>query len=377
MGHALCTHIFDVTGFRLLICVRIQIGNQSLTLSDPTSAPNLPKLRLSYSAGLTILSLFVSCIVAVLAFSFLGLRWTPIRTRFRTALGRDESPPTISKVEMGELSKDDGANSIYSKTAASLYSRDVTEDDSSSMDGEEFGLHPAKVSTGGMVKIIVAGTICGAGIAAMHYVGQFSISGLAKVDNDWWTVVLSILIAVLAVITGLWILFVLLRPKLQHSWYKRLGVAMILGGATTLMHFVALLGTHYYIVAGSFESLLSHRPTSRTLIRKLLAHSCHCFAHGLTICHSRSRWHPYPAVLHLAASIRSVCATANCPKERSPTTYDSVCRAFRQCGQHFGSARRSSASFSSDLDWRRIRQVLFCRRARGVWLTKTAFHDSC
>ena len=55
----------------------------------------------------------------------------------------------------------------------------------------------------------------------------------------------------LAVSLGLYILFVVFRPKLQHSWYKRLAVAMILGAGVTTMHFVALVGTHYFAKEGT------------------------------------------------------------------------------------------------------------------------------
>lgn len=52
------------------------------------------------------------------------------------------------------------------------------------------------------------------------------------------------------VTVGLYILFVIFRPKLQHSWYKRILVAGILAVGVTLMHFVALLGTHYWAIQG-------------------------------------------------------------------------------------------------------------------------------
>lgn len=77
------------------------------------------------------------------------------------------------------------------------------------------------------------------------YVGQVSINSVPKVNNVAYIVFLSILIAMVAVTVGLFLLFVVLRPKLQHSWYKRLGVAMILGLATSLMHFGELSSTSH------------------------------------------------------------------------------------------------------------------------------------
>lgn len=69
------------------------------------------------------------------------------------------------------------------------------------------------------------------------YVGQVSINSVPRVTNTAWIVAISILIAMLAVSLGLFLLFVVLRPKLEHRWYKRLGVAMILGVGVCLMHF--------------------------------------------------------------------------------------------------------------------------------------------
>lgn len=76
-----------------------------------------------------------------------------------------------------------------------------------------------------------------ASLLRADYVGQISINSVPKVDNLAYVVFLSILIAMVAVSTGLVLLFVVLRPKLTHTWYKRLGVAVILGIATSLMHF--------------------------------------------------------------------------------------------------------------------------------------------
>jgi hypothetical protein len=83
------------------------------------------------------------------------------------------------------------------------------------------------------------------------YVGQISINSVPRVTNSWYTVFLSVIIAMACVTVGLYILFVVFRPKLQHSWYKRVIVAMILGVGVTLMHFVALLGTHYWAIEGT------------------------------------------------------------------------------------------------------------------------------
>lgn len=97
------------------------------------------------------------------------------------------------------------------------------------------------------------------------YVGQVSISSVPRVTNDWYTILASILIAMIAVSAGLFTLFVIFRPKLQHSWYKRLAVAMLLGAGVTAMHFVALVGTHYYARRGTGLSTPADN-TTKTVI---------------------------------------------------------------------------------------------------------------
>jgi NO-binding membrane sensor protein with MHYT domain len=50
-------------------------------------------------------------------------------------------------------------------------------------------------------------------------------------------VVGSIIIAAGAVIVALYIMFIMLRPKLKHTWASKLAVAVILAIAVCAMHF--------------------------------------------------------------------------------------------------------------------------------------------
>lgn len=50
-------------------------------------------------------------------------------------------------------------------------------------------------------------------------------------------VVGSIIIASGAVVIALYILFIMLRPKLKHNWASKIGVAVILAIAVCAMHF--------------------------------------------------------------------------------------------------------------------------------------------
>ncbi|GAA5904048.1 hypothetical protein JCM6882_003811 [Rhodosporidiobolus microsporus] len=286
------------------------VGNQSVTLRlpSPWEGRGVP---LSYNAGFTILSLVVSCLSMILAFSFIGLRVSVPRWRSRLTdeelgstnaseksvtrdgdgfedeaadmrpdgFGEPKSPDLVAtggafdpdlKVDNSQqqtrFAIPGGRKMSLAGTAFNIQLpkrggkqaeedekrrvEDDDEEDEKSEDGGDFGVNAATVSRWGVAKVLAAGVVCGGGIAAMHYVGQISINSVPRVTNNWYTVLLSVIIAMACVSVGLYILFVIFRPKLQHSWYKRVIVAMILGVGVTLMHFVALLGTHYWVREG-------------------------------------------------------------------------------------------------------------------------------
>ncbi|GAA5820515.1 hypothetical protein JCM11251_003025 [Rhodosporidiobolus azoricus] len=306
------------------------VGNQAVTLRLPApwEGRGVP---LSYNAGYTILSLVVSCLSMILAFSFIGLRLFVPRGRSRLTdeehgstehseksmtregeslddevpemtgnsfAGEQKSPdlgatgaafdPDL-KVENGQQTRfalPGGRKMSLAGTAFNIQlpkrgskedkereerrrQEDEEEEEENSEDGGDFGVSSASVSRWGVFKVLMAGIVCGGGIAAMHYVGQVSINSVPRVTNNWYTILLSVIIAMACVSVGLYILFVIFRPKLQHSWYKRVIVAMILGVGVTLMHFVALLGTHYWAIEGqSLES--GNNDGTKTLIIALI-----------------------------------------------------------------------------------------------------------
>ncbi|TNY24789.1 hypothetical protein DMC30DRAFT_6168 [Rhodotorula diobovata] len=169
------------------------------------------------------------------------------QTRFDLPRERKRSlAPSTFSVTLPK--RDGGAHSLAAEKRPERASMDEEED--GTVDDGEFGVGAAKVSLWGVSKILLAGIVCGGGIAAMHYIGQVSINSVPRVTNSWYTVFLSVIIAMFCVTVGLYILFVIFRPKLQHSWYKRILVAGILAVGVTLMHFVALLGTHYWAIQG-------------------------------------------------------------------------------------------------------------------------------
>ncbi|BGP24991.1 MHYT domain signaling protein [Rhodotorula toruloides] len=289
------------------------VGNQAVTLHfpPPWQGAGVP---LSYNAGFTILSLVVSCVSMIIAFSFIGLRFDLPGWRSRLAdveqgSSAEKSDDTAYDDEYGTDgidkkdaefatgaafdpdvkadSPEDGRQTRFNlppgrkmplsstfdialpkrhNKVAEEKKRAVEDEDEETEDGGDFGVGGVRLSGSGVAKILLAGIVCGGGIAAMHYVGQVSIDSVPLVTNSWYTVLLSVIIAMLCVTVGLYILFVIFRPKLQHSWYKRVIVAGILAIGVTLMHFVALLGTHYWARQGEALKAGSDNTTKMIII---------------------------------------------------------------------------------------------------------------
>jgi NO-binding membrane sensor protein with MHYT domain len=55
-------------------------------------------------------------------------------------------------------------------------------------------------------------------------------------------VVGSVVVACAAVIVALYIMFIVLRPKLKHGWFIKVAIACILGAAVCCMHYIAMGG---------------------------------------------------------------------------------------------------------------------------------------
>ena len=69
------------------------------------------------------------------------------------------------------------------------------------------------------------------------YIGQLSIIGIPYIGYKAPYVVGSVVIACGAVVIALYIMFVVLRPKLKHTWASKIVVAAILATAVCGMHF--------------------------------------------------------------------------------------------------------------------------------------------
>ncbi|AXG82092.1 MHYT domain-containing protein [Streptomyces paludis] len=82
--------------------------------------------------------------------------------------------------------------------------------------------------------LLVAGTLTGFGVAAMHYIGMAGMRLHARMEYDTTVVVLSVLIAVVAATAALW------AAVSIHGFLPSLAASMVMGIAVTGMHYTGM-----------------------------------------------------------------------------------------------------------------------------------------
>ncbi len=98
-------------------------------------------------------------------------------------------------------------------------------------------------------RLCVAGTIMGAGVAAMHFTGMYAMQMSPGIEYTFWKVVLSVVVAIAASIAALWLAFTLRMPDVENLVIKRLGAAFIMAIAITGMHYLGMSAANF--AAGS------------------------------------------------------------------------------------------------------------------------------
>src|SRR6266550_2413358 len=93
--------------------------------------------------------------------------------------------------------------------------------------------------------LILGGTLMGAGIGAMHYVGMAAMRMNAVMRYDPVLFVVSVIVAVVLAITALYTKFLASsRPGDVHRWWTRLGAASVMGFAVAGMHYTGMAAAH-------------------------------------------------------------------------------------------------------------------------------------
>ena len=103
------------------------------------------------------------------------------------------------------------------------------------------GLQIARSGALSVWRFILAGTVVGFGIAAMHYVGMAALlfPGTVAYRPGLWT--LSVLIAIAAAIVALW-----LSMTLQATW-QRAVAALVMATAICGMHYTGMQSTEFLV----------------------------------------------------------------------------------------------------------------------------------
>ncbi|MCW3794411.1 EAL domain-containing protein [Paenibacillus sp. LS1] len=80
------------------------------------------------------------------------------------------------------------------------------------------------------------------GIVLMHYIGMYAMQ--VEIRYDPMYVMLSIMIACAASITALWLSLYFLKSDTRHDVWKKVGSALIMGGAIAGMHYTGMMAAH-------------------------------------------------------------------------------------------------------------------------------------
>ncbi|MGW4030844.1 MHYT domain-containing protein [Streptomyces sp. NPDC004838] len=95
--------------------------------------------------------------------------------------------------------------------------------------------------------LVTAGTITGLGVASMHYLGMEGMRLQGSIQYDTFTVILSVVIAVVAATAALW------AAVSVHGFLASLGASLVMGVAVTGMHYtgMAAISVHLHGARGS------------------------------------------------------------------------------------------------------------------------------
>ena len=107
----------------------------------------------------------------------------------------------------------------------------------------------------GLWRTCVGGTLMGAGIATMHYVGMEAMRLPAMCHYSIRLVALSVILAVAISMVALWLTFQLRDARTRQGW-RKLGSAVLMGAAIPVMHYTGMAAVSFVPMATAGD--LSH-----------------------------------------------------------------------------------------------------------------------
>ncbi|MBP1993905.1 bifunctional diguanylate cyclase/phosphodiesterase [Paenibacillus eucommiae] len=96
----------------------------------------------------------------------------------------------------------------------------------------------------GPKQMLIGGALMATGISAMHYIGMAAMNVDITYSFGW--VVLSIVIAVVASIAALWLLFYFRKDQSRFTVFYKLGSGLVMGAAISGMHYTGMAAAHFH-----------------------------------------------------------------------------------------------------------------------------------
>jgi PAS domain S-box-containing protein len=91
----------------------------------------------------------------------------------------------------------------------------------------------------GLTQIVASGIAMSSGIAGLHYTGMAAMRLAATIHFDPWIVSLSVLVAIVDSLAGIW-LAVHFRTETRTMVWRKIGSGVVLGAAIWMMHYIGM-----------------------------------------------------------------------------------------------------------------------------------------
>ncbi|MFB6813776.1 MHYT domain-containing protein [Streptomyces sp. NPDC056347] len=116
--------------------------------------------------------------------------------------------------------------------------------------------------------LVTGGTITGLGIATMHYLGMAGIRLDGQLEYDTFTVVLSVVIAVVAATTALW------AAVAVNGFLPGLGASVVMGVAVSGMHYTGMAALSVHLHPGAIPDTGTAGTVNAPLVPLLIGPGC-------------------------------------------------------------------------------------------------------
>ncbi len=117
-----------------------------------------------------------------------------------------------------------------------------------------FSLHLISQRQMDWKRLVIGGTLFGAGVGVMHYAGMAAMRMEALLRYNAWQFLLSIVVAVVLAIVALWIRTGIVKMFPRIGQFALLVSAIVMGGAVSGMHYTAMSAA-YFVREGDTQAI--------------------------------------------------------------------------------------------------------------------------